>query len=99
MKHRQLIYGGLAMLSVFPLETGNCVVDADSKAATSSLQLMKGDVVMLSGEVCVVKDEAGKSMLFKIDKETKLDGSVKERKKVEVSASADGRALVIKESS
>jgi hypothetical protein len=54
---------------------------------------------MLSTEVCVVKDAAGKSVLFKVDKETKIDGSVKEGKKVEVSASADGRALSIKEMS
>ena len=60
---------------------------------------MTGEIVMLAGEVCVVRDATGKSVLFKVDKGTKIDGSVKEGKKVEVSASADGRALSIKESS
>ncbi|MGH8863472.1 MAG: hypothetical protein ACREVZ_02310, partial [Burkholderiales bacterium] len=70
---------------------------ADSKSATSSPQSMKGEVVMLSEEVCVVRDATGKSVLFKIDKGTKIDGSVKEGKTVEVTASDDGRALSIKE--
>jgi hypothetical protein len=54
---------------------------------------------MLAGGVCVVRDATGKSVLFNIDKETKIEGSVREGKKVEVSASADGRALSIKEAS
>lgn len=102
MKHRYLIYGGLAMLILFPLGVGggkHACAGADSKSATSSPQSMKGEVVMLAGEVCVVRDATGKSVLFKVDKETKIDGSVKEGKKVEVSASADGRALSIKEGS
>ncbi len=68
----------------------------DPKPATASPQLMKGEVIMLSGEVCVVKDATGKSVLFKIYKETKIDGAVKEGKVVEVAASADGVALSIK---
>lgn len=99
MKHRYLIYGGLVLLSVFPCETGSGVAHADSKSASSVPQLMKGEVVMLAGEVCVVRDATGKSVLFNIDKDTKIDGVVKEGKKVEVSASADGRVLIIKESS
>lgn len=102
MKHRHLIYGGLALLIFFPLGVGggkHALAGADSESSPSSPQSMKGEVVMLSGEVCVVRDATGKSVLFKIDKGTKIDGSVKEGKKVEVSASADGRALVIKESS
>ena len=102
MKHAYLISGGLATLILFAL--GACgahdaLAGPDSKAAAVAAQVMKGEVVMLSGEVCVVRDATGRSVLFKIDKETKIDGSVKEGKKVEVSASADGRALVIKESS
>jgi hypothetical protein len=99
MRHRYLIYGGLVLLIFFPLGAGGGVAGADSKSAASSPQRMTGEIVMLSGGVCVVKDAAGKSVLFKVDKETQFDGSVKEGKKVEVSASADGRALVIKESS
>jgi hypothetical protein len=97
-----LIYGGLAMLIFFPLGVGggkHARAGVDSKSATSSPQSMKGEVVMLSGEVCVVRDATGKSVLFKIDKGTKIDASVKEGKMVEVSASADGQALSIKEGS
>ena len=99
MKHRYLIYGGLALLIVFPLGVGGeipALGSADSKTATSFPQLMKGEVIMLAGEVCVVRDATGKSVLFKIDKGTKIDGLVKEGKIVEVSASADGVALSIK---
>lgn len=101
MKHAYLIYGGLAVLIFFPLGVGGGGkhAHADSKPATSSPQLMKGEVVMLSEEVCVVRDATGKSVLFKIDKGTKIDGSVKEGKTVEVTASDDGRALSIKETS
>ena len=102
MKHRHLIYGGLAFLICFSLEVGGGMTvraDVDSKSVASSPQSMKGEVVMLAGGVCVVKDAAGKSVLFKVDKETKIDGSVKEGKKVEISASADGLALSIKEAS
>lgn len=101
MKHAYLVYGGLAMLIFFPLGVGgggkHALTIADSKSATSSPQSMKGEVVMLSEEVCVVRDATGKSVLFKIDKGTKIDGSVKEGKTVEVTASDDGRALSIKE--
>ncbi len=99
MKHRYLIYGGVALLIFFPLGAGggkHVLAGADLKSAPSSPQLMKGEVVMLSGEVCVVRDATGRSVLFKIDKGTKIDGSVKEGKKVEVTASADGVALFIK---
>lgn len=102
MRHRYLIYGGLVLLIFFPLGTSevpNARAGTDSKSAVFSPQRMTGEIVMLSGEVCVVRDATGKSVLFKVDKETKIDGSVKEGKKVEVSASADGRALSIKESS
>lgn len=103
MKHAYWIYAGLVILEFFPLGVGgggrHALAIVDSKSPTSSPQLMKGEVVMLSGEVCVVKDAAGTSVLFRIDKGTKIDGSVKEGQKVEVSASADGRVLSIKETS
>jgi hypothetical protein len=99
MKHRHLIHGGLVLLVFVPLGAGgetHARAGSDSKPAASSLQLLKGEVVMLSGEVCVVKDATGKSVLFKIDKGTEIDKSVKEGKTVEVSAAADGVALSIK---
>jgi len=102
MKHAYLISGGLVALILFALGAGgasDAVTGPDSKAAAAAAQLVKGEVVMLAGEVCVVKDAAGKSVLFKVDKETKIDGAVKEGKKVEISASADGLALSIKEAS
>lgn len=101
MKHAHLVHAGLVVLVCLPLDVGGegKHAFADSQSATSSPQSMKGEVVMLAGEVCVVRDATGKSVLFRIDKGTKIDGSVKEGKKVEVSASADGRALSIKEAS
>ncbi len=100
MKHRHLICGGLALLIFSLLGAGggnHALAGADSKFAPVPAQSVKGEVVMLGGEVCVVRDEAGKSVLFKIDKGTKIEGAVKEGKKVEVSASADGQAIAIKE--
>lgn len=102
MKHAYLISGSLVALIVFALGASGAPdppVGPDSKTAGVAAQLVKGEVVMLAGEVCVIKDAAGKSVLFKVDKETKMDGSVKEGKKVEISASADGLALSIKEAS
>ncbi|OGW64249.1 MAG: hypothetical protein A3H49_07500 [Nitrospirae bacterium RIFCSPLOWO2_02_FULL_62_14] len=68
----------------------------DPNPASVSPQLLKGEIIMLSEEVCVVKDATGKTMMFKINKETKIGKSVKEGQIVEVSASADGVALSIK---
>jgi hypothetical protein len=104
MRHTYLVYGGLVVLIGFPLGAGGGVrapalAVADSQSAESSSQSMKGEVIMLGGEVCVVRDAVGKSVLFKIDKGTTIDGSVKEGKRVEVSASADGRAISIRETS
>jgi hypothetical protein len=102
MKHVYLASGVLATLILFALGAGRApdvLAGPDPKAAPAAAQLVKGEVVMLAGEVCVVKDAAGKSVLFKVDKETKIDGAVKEGKKVEISASADGVALSIREAS
>jgi len=87
------------MLILFPLGVGGgklARAGTDQKPAASSPISMKGEVIMLSGEVCVVRDNAGKSVLFKIDRGTKIDKSVKEGKTVEVAATADGMALYIK---
>ena len=99
MRHKCLRYGGLAILILFPIGMGGAersYAGSDPKPATSSPQLLKGEIIMLSEEVCVVKDATGKTMMFKINKETKIGKSVKEGQIVEVSASADGVALSIK---
>lgn len=70
---------------------------ADAKSPGPSPQVMKGEVVMVTAEVCVVRDAAGKSVMFKVEKGTRIEGTVKEGRIVEVSASTDGVALSIKE--
>jgi hypothetical protein len=102
MKRAVLIYGGVAMLIVLPFGAGGgkqARASADPTPATAFPQVIKGEIVMLSTEVCVVRDATGKTVLFKIDKGTKIDKSVKEGKTVEVSASVDGLAFSIKEAS
>jgi len=99
MKHAYFASGGLATLIFFALGAGgahDALAGPDSKAAAVAAQLVKGEVVLLSGEVCVVRDATGRSVLFKVDKGTKIDGSVKEGKKVEVAATSDGVALSIR---
>jgi hypothetical protein len=71
---------------------------AVAQDAKSGPQTIKGELLLLAGEVGVVKDSEGKTTHLNVTKATKLEGNVKAGDKVEVSVSGDGQALSIKPS-
>lgn len=64
--------------------------------ASSGPQTVKGEVIMLTPELCVVKEPGGKSTLLSMGKDTVVSGGVKVGGKVEAQMTADGRAVSIK---
>lgn len=56
----------------------------------------RGEVLMLTGELIVVKSADGTSILIPLDKNTVLDSTVKVGDHVEVSAAPDYRIISVK---
>jgi hypothetical protein len=83
----------LVVLAIVACPLSRLAVAQDAK---SGPQTIKGELVLLAGEVGVVKDSAGKSTHLNVTKATKIEGNVKTGDKVEVSVSGDGLALSIK---
>jgi hypothetical protein len=67
-------------------------------AAPSASQTVKGQLMMLAGEVAVIKDSTGKTIHLSISKATKVEGRLKDGDMVEVSMSSDGQAVSIRPS-
>lgn len=63
---------------------------------SSAAQTVTGEVLMLTPELCIVRDPSGKSTLLTVGKDTAGTGNVKVGDKVEAQMTADGRALSIK---
>jgi hypothetical protein len=82
----------LLALVVFPAL--HAVVAQDTK----SPQTIKGELVLLAGEVGIVKDSSGKATHLNVSKATKVEGNPKPGDKVEVAVTGDGQALSIKPS-
>lgn len=56
----------------------------------------RGEVLMLTAELIVVKSADGTSILIPLDKHTALDSAVKVGDRVEISASADYHIISVK---
>ena len=56
----------------------------------------RGEVLMLTGELIVVKSADGTSILIPLDKHTTLDSTVKVGDRVEISAAPDYRIISVK---
>jgi hypothetical protein len=81
------------LLSIVASPMSGLAVAQDAKPGP---QTIKGELVLLAGEVGVVKDSAGKSTHLNVSKATKIEGNVKTGDQVEVSVSGDGQAVSIK---
>lgn len=88
-------YSWLAYLG-FSLLGFVLVVGAGPALFAEAEHVIRGEVVMISSDVCVVKDETGTTTMLRVDPSTKMDGSVKEGAKVEVTVSSEHLALSIK---
>jgi hypothetical protein len=64
--------------------------------ASAATQTVKGEVLMATPELCVVRDASGKSTLLTVGKDTAGAATVKVGDQVEAQMAPDGRALSIK---
>ena len=58
-------------------------------------RMVKGDLLKIDGDFCVVKDMAGKEIRLHADKTTALDGDIKTGDKIEVKATETDQSLSI----
>ena len=84
----------MLLLALSGASTPSGVLAQDTKAP----QTIKGELVLLAGEVGVVKDSSGKATHLNVSKATKIEGNPKPGDKVEVSVTGDGQAISIKRS-
>ena len=64
--------------------------------ATAGGQSVKGELVKIDGENYTVKDKSGQEVRFVVDKETKLQGQIKEGDTIEAKIAQDGTADYVK---
>jgi hypothetical protein len=63
-----------------------------SKTKMVSDQIVRGDVLMTEGEFYIVKDITGHEVRLHVNKDTKLDGTVKVGDKIEARVTSEGHA-------
>lgn len=63
-----------------------------SKTIAGSGQIVRGDVLLTEGEFYIVKDVTGHEVRLRVNKETKLDGTVKVGDKIEARVTSEGHA-------
>jgi hypothetical protein len=84
---------GLVALS----STVEPILTDSSKTMAMPEQIVKGDVLMTEGEFYIVKDITGHEVRLHVNKETKLDGTVKVKvgDKIEARVTPEGHATSI----
>jgi len=90
LKIAQVVFVVLTAISAME-GLGSAAEEAQAPTATAS-QTVKGEVVMATEELIVVKELDGKGTLVKVDKDTKRNGVIKVGDKVMAQISQDGYA-------
>lgn len=67
-----------------------------AEPAPATARTLTGKVVMMSSNVCVIKDASGTSVMLNVRQQTRLEGEVREGATVEATVSPDGTATLIK---
>ena len=100
MRRMSLVSGGLLLIALLGLRCLPAALaqDTSTPAPSSASQTLKGQLVMMAGEVAIIKDGTGKTTHLSLSKATKIERGVKDGDMVEVSVSSDGQALAIKPS-
>lgn len=89
---RRLLLVVLALLLLGAGETGQSRAEPSSRPEAVSFLLVKGQLMSLSPETCVIKDSKGEIIAFKMDEHTSMVDIVYEGDLVEVYASPQGVA-------
>lgn len=82
----------LALLLLGAGETDKSPAEPPSRPEAVSFLLVKGELMALSAESCIIKDSMGKIISFKVDEQTSMIDFVHEGDLVEVYASPEGLA-------
>jgi len=85
----------LALLLLGAGETGRSQAGSASRSEAASFLLVKGQLMSLSPESCVIKDAKGEIIAFKVDEQTSTGDFVHEGDLVEVYASPEGLARYV----
>ena len=94
MRLRQCLAGAV-LVSLGMVSVGHAadpMVSDPSKTKAVSEQVVRGDVLMREGEFYIVKDVTGHEVRLHVNKETKLDGTVKVGDKIEARVTSEGHA-------
>jgi len=67
--------------------------------STAGGQSVKGELLKIDGQNYTVKEKSGKEVRFAVDKETQLQGPVKEGDSIEAKIAQDGTADSVKKAS
>jgi len=80
----------LAFLLLGAGEADRSHAESPARPEAVSFLLVKGELMSLSEESCVIKDSKGETIAFKVDEQTSMVGFVHEGDAVEVYASPEG---------
>jgi hypothetical protein len=94
MEIKHALFAVLFVLNVSVIAVSGSVLAQDAK---SSPQTLKGQLLMLAGEVAIIRDSSGKTTHVPVSKATKVERGIKDGDMVEASLS-DGQATSIKPS-
>lgn len=94
MEIKHALFAVLFVLNLSVIAVPGSVLAQDAK---SSQQTLKGQLVMLAGEVAIIRDSSGKTTHVPVSKATKVERGIKDGDMVEASLS-DGQATSIKPS-
>jgi hypothetical protein len=90
---RRLAVAVLASLGMVGLSHAADPLPSDaSKTKAVSDQIVRGDVLMKEGDFYIVKDITGHEVRLHVNKDTKLDGTVKVGDKIEALVTSEGHA-------
>ena len=94
MDIKNALFAVLLVLHCSAIAMSGSVLAQDAK---SGPQTIKGQLVMLAGEVAIIRDSSGKTTHIPVSKATKVERGIKDGDMVEASLS-DGQATSIKPS-
>jgi hypothetical protein len=70
-------------------------IPSDSSKSAASELTIKGDVQLIEGEFCFVRDTTGHEVRLHVNNETKLEGKLKVGDRIEARVTSEGHATSI----
>jgi hypothetical protein len=83
----------MRLILIAAMASSSLAIALDRVASSTAV---KGEVTLVTTELCVVKDGNGKGVMMQIDERTTLEGTLRTGVQVEALVTPDGRAVSIK---